>query len=521
MTDETPQDKIAVTETVEVDDADAVAFAKDLEAIDETPDAPEPAKATAPEADADDDSVTPPKFDEVDTGDNASAKSFVGEDPEVLNAIYARLIDEQGPTTFITNASIPGTYENVIVTAMRQSYPEAYRAQDAISDIPKDHRFSPINDDSHGDPIVKATFLKRMGNLKGAVLSGPEGLMRMRASRKRGQILRAPLFNSGFCLFMRTPNSDDIYNRLIRDCRLDTVFYGNQFGAHYFVYSHLLLMDRFASFLIDMVLQSNLKDFMKPQVLLDNILLPDVLVAMTYIAYSEWPDGYPHYEHACTNPDRLPDGTYCHHVETAIKADLLEFINVDWTRLNPDAVAHMTNCRKMTHTVSPEDIAAYRKNAGIVEKTFAFGDDIKITMAVPSLTDYLAAGAQFNNALTNDIQADNLKGIYEAAGFRKYRLYLAWVKSISTIDDTGEVIGVVTDKDNIASMLDDLLPEDTDGVIEKNALDYINDTPMTHIGYPVFKCPSCGYAPKTKSGYFTVDPIANFFTLLDQKLPVI
>lgn len=455
-----------------------------------------------------------------DIGDPMPARyvSLLGLPMDTLQGLFDARARQIGELKFLESAETPGTYDYAILNAIRQTFPETERTQDALALVPKDHQLSRKLIDGSGKTILgDATLRRNTTNYMDQPASGTLGTMRMRAGRRRGMLRRIPLYASGFYIDVRVPNLDDIFNGLIRKCRLDHQVYGNQFGAHYYMYNDLLMINNFAFFALDIIQRANLKGYTKAQVLLNNILLPDFLALMTYVAAMMWPDGYPDYIHACTRPTDAehPKGCDWHITK---KIDINEMVLTDFTRMNPDAVTHMSKCRTISHEVTEADLLTYRQNVGIKSEVIEF-EDLRIELYVPSVTDWIAAGEAFNSDLTNDIQADNMKGIYEALSFRSYRIFIPWIKSITVVDDNGSPLSFTDDKEDISEMLDDIQSEDVvDMELQKKIYDYINRMQITHVGYKVFKCPKCGFEPHTKSGYFTVDPCATFFTQSLRKL---
>lgn len=443
---------------------------------------------------------------------------FNGYDEDELTALYDERVRVLGAVQFVELAEKSGTYENILVEAIRNMSSESARIQDAISANPnKDKLTSVLVDPNTGKKILRSAWLRPSTGSETFTTGQSDYIAaRMRASREnRKSIKRIPLYNSGFAMDVRAVNGDDIYNGLIRKCRLDNTTYGSLFGAHYYMYANILLLQNFASFLLSIVVRANLENYEKAQVLLDGIYYPDIPAIFNHIASVIWEDGYPEYAHFCTRPidEAHPNG--CSHHEI-VKLDVDEMLQVDFPRMNSAAVEHMTKAMTITNMVSKDQQRAYL-NQFDFKKDIEF-KDMRLTMRIPTISDMLLYGEEFNKELTNEIQADNVKGIYDALAFRQYRLYLPWIEKLTLVNSKGEPTTSTTVSGAIAELLDDALSDDPERELGKRIYEYINAAGLSNVGYEVFACPKCGYMPKTKSGFFTVDPCRTFFTQAVRKL---
>lgn len=441
-----------------------------------------------------------------------------GYEESDLNALYDARVRQVGVVQFVEMAEKAGTYENILVEALRNLTSETMRIQDAIADNPNKDKLSPyMKDPATGKKVLRSAWLRASSSGENFTTGNPDYIAaRMRASREnRKSIKRIPLYNSGFALDVRAVNGDDIYNGLIRKCRLDNTKYGSLFGAHYYMYSNILLLQHFASFLLSIVVRANLENYEKAQVLLDGIYYPDIPYIFTQIASVMWENGYPEYAHFCTRPmdAEHPDGCSHHEILTL---DIDDMLQVDFPRMNTAAVEHMTRAMTITNTVTKGQQQEYLGQFGF-KQVIEF-KDVRLTMRIPTLSDMLLYGEEFNKELTNEIQADNVKGIYDAIAFRQYRLYLPWIEQLAFVDSKGVVTSTTNVSAAIAELLDDVLTDDPERELGKKIYDYINGVSLTNVGYEVFACPKCGYKPKTKSGFFTVDPCRTFFTQAVRRL---
>ncbi len=434
---------------------------------------------------------------------------------EELERIYQRRIEKLGAANFITSVRTQGSYDNILYFSITKAYSEPERVQDAIDMLSPeakaqfDYRLIKDNKVVLGPNVI--------GNMPGAgeTVSGVSGIVEMLSTRK-GKIRRIPLYNSGFSVDIRVPSPDEL-NTLISKCQLDTNEYGRTYGAHFYLYFDLLLKQHFITMVMNMVVGASHKDFKTPGVLLQSVKLQDFNALIMGIAALMYPDGYDDFKHICTRP---PSQTYpngCDHVET-VKADLTKMIRSNFQTLNPDAIRHVVKARNLATPVTSDEIKAYQVSLGYDGQTVTY-DGWRFTLVTPSLSDYLEAGALFNQDVLNEIEADNTQGIYNSVAFREMRPFIPWISRIESLDQDGNVLKTSLDKTVISFILDQTMFDSTyrEGLRSK-LIEYINTTQITHVCYPVFACPACGYEPHTKTGFFTVDPQNSFFTLAFRRL---
>ncbi len=438
-----------------------------------------------------------------------------GISTEEMEKTYQARLEKLGAANFITSVRTPGSYDNILYFSITKAYSEPDRIQDAVALISPDAReqfdYRLIKD---GKVILGPNVI---GNMPGAgeTVSGVSGIVEMLSTRK-GKIRRVPLYNSGFYIDIRAPSPDEL-NILINRCQLDTNEYGRSYGAHFYLYFDLILKEHFITMIMNMVVNASHKDFKTPGVLMQSIKLQDFNALITSVAALMYPDGYDDFKHICTRPHTQDHPNGCDHVET-VKIDLTKMIKTNFQALNPNAVQHMVKARNLGTPVTTDEIKAYQIALGYDGQTVIY-DTWRFTLTTPSLSDYMEAGALFNQDILNEVQADNTQGIYNSIAFREMRPFIPWIARVDALNDDGTVSKTTLDKTVISFILDQTMldPKYREGLRSK-LLDYINKTQLTHICYPVFACPACGYEPHTKTGFFTVDPQNSFFTLAFQRL---
>lgn len=437
---------------------------------------------------------------------------MIGTTREQLREIYELRLAQIGPEKFLAQAAVSGSYENILWFSLSNYSAEVERAADAISAIEDKDNFS-YRLEKDGKSVLGPTNFRPQKSTEIKMVSGESGMVDMLSTQK-GKIRRVPLYNSGFCLDLRSPNSDDL-SRMLRSCRADLEEYGRDFGSHFYAYADLLLKRAVFNTILSTTIGSSLKDWKKPGVLAQRLKLTDYDVILTHLAALMYPDGYPDFRHSCHRPIDAAHPVGCDHVET-VTADLTQLIHTNFPRLNEAAIAHMVKSRLSAEPIKVAALEAYHKELDLDGQVIRHGD-FEFTMTVPSMADYFSVGEAFYADLINEISANNRKEIYDAIAFRESRHYVPWIKRVTNVQ--GEQAGIVSeDKPVIAFVLDTIATEDPDRTLITKFITYINQAKLSHICYKSFPCAACGHEPVTPSGFVLVEPQHSFFILSTQKL---
>ena len=438
---------------------------------------------------------------------------LLGISRDELQQLYDTRVKQIGVQKFLMRAAESGSYEHLVWFSLNNYSTETERTQAAIEQIKDKGKFSEklLVD---GKVLLSSTNFREKKPTEPKLVSGEAGMIEMLQARK-GQIRRVPLYNSGFSIDIRNPNNDDL-SSMMRRCRADLDEYGREFGSHFYVYADLILKRTVFDCLLEMIIGSSLRDWKKPGVLAQRIKLPDYDVILANLVGLMYPTGYPDFRHTCTRPSDSDHPTGCDHV-TSITADATKLILTNWSAMNEAAVSHMVKSRQGVTPITTKELNDYYKELGFEETVVTF-DTYQFTMTVPSMADYFIAGEAFNSELLNEISANNRKEIYDAITFRECRLYLPWIKRLTSLTESGTVGSFTEDKTVIAFMLDTLSTEDKDKKLVHAFVDFINKSKLSMICYPIFACEQCGYTPPSKTGFLSVDPHHAFFIQSMQKL---
>lgn len=471
------------------------------------------------------DTVAPASFDvlqnELDKGtppELVGSITLLGYTPEQLDNLVRGRIDLVGQAPFILQArDNPGSYDNLIWFSAINSGTEIEREEDALSKLTDSQKKTfdyRLLDEEGKKLILGPGVVGALTSFNKKQVSGRDGALQLLGART-GRFRRFPLYNSGFSMDLRAPTIDEL-GTMLRNCRLDLDQFGRQWGAPFYMYYSFILMQNFADLLMGLVTSATIANFAKPGVIINTLKLSDVNALFTYVASLMYPKGYEGFKHFCSRPrdKTYPNG--CNHVES-LTIDPMKLARHKFACLSEEAIDHMTKARSPDTRFTKEQIDHYQDVLGFEGKELFF-DGFSFTLTVPTLSDYLICGQQFIKELTAEININDGEAVRETLSSRELRMYLPWIKRVSALNEEGEVLGFVEDPDGKSLILDQVMsnPEYTTGLRDK-LIDYISGTQITHIGYPVFTCPKCGYRADIKSGFFTVDAISSFFTVLLKK----
>lgn len=467
-----------------------------------------------------------PEEDSEDDPDEPSAPTANGiipiqtVDEATLDASYNAYIAMYGETQFRERAMISGSYENILFYQRAWESQEQKRSAQALDMVPKSHldkfnyKFADTEEGLRTGP--NAIAQKRTPVAPDQNVPDEIAILEMISTRK-GSTRSYPLYNSGLSITIRAPQRAEI-GTLLQRCRLDTLQYGRMFGAHYYLYFDFMIKKAFIDFLLPLIVTTSVKGDYKPDTLLRLIKLPDYNPIMADVAALMYPQGYDDFAHICSRPVDKDHPKGCQH-RVVEKADLTVMVRTDFAALSPDAIRHMSSIYNPKTRVTEEAVLGYQNEMlGFSGTTVEF-DNWRFTLRVPSLYDYLEAGERFNADLTNEVSADNVRGIYTAFGFNEMAAYLPWVEKVETIDGTtGEGIFSSPGRAAVQAALKMAMdkPEYVEQLRDK-IVDFINRVQLTHVCYPAPKCPACGHVPETKTGFVPVEVQNNFFTLAWQK----
>ena len=435
---------------------------------------------------------------------------------DMWNARKAAIGDEAA-TAAVQRA---GTYENFIaqIADNARKNMSAYLTNAVIDRLTDEERqmLAPrYIDEAHKIKVGSAPQRRLAPPTETQELKGTEGFLRMMMDSANA-IRRVTLLNSGFYIDIRAPVKEQLHDLVVR-MDLTIQEYGRWAGVYYFIYADIELKRLVAELLLSCVVSTNLRDGKNPAVMMEHFKLPDLLPAIMQLAHLMYPDGYPNFQHICTN-------TECRHT-SAHTVDLSKFVLHNFSRIPATALQKMSlpypGSGVGSNQVTGDRLKAYGAELGLSKK-LTFGK-YTFTMKVPSLADYFNYGDQFNIRLMEVHQASSSEEIVDGVEARMASIFTPWIERVEVHDDTvsdgndRRVTMTSQDPTTITPLLN-YLQSDSDGVNANRAFvkaltEYAADTQLSLVCTPAMPCPTCGTVPTTENGFFTVDPISCFFMM--------
>lgn len=469
------------------------------------------AESTAPATEAtayDDATVAMPEL-ESEAVVTTPVVFFEGYSIETLEDLYVKTALGLGAEVFVEKTKQAGSFENLLTLALYERSAESERALEAVErhvkrmQNPEKNFSDQLRDDegklvlTMGTPQAPAT-----PGSGPKTVAGEAGRLEF-AKRRRGAVRRIPLYNTGFQIVVCAPTPDQLYT-LINAMQSDFYTYGRDFGAHFHMYNDLLLKKAVVDMLSPrsggVTIQANFRAWDRGNNLIDQIRLHDLPHILTGLASTMFPDGY-RFKHFC-------DHEGCTHVEEHL-IDVRKLIRHDFAMMPPACIDKMRF--NNVDEANAEQTAEYRRQLH-GDTVVRFGD-LGFRLQVPSLAGYLAAGDEFIASMLRETQASTKRDVLSAVAYRQNRIFTPWVKEVMYYKADGTVELQTPDPMVISEELMAVQLEDTSGVFDRQMMDFMADSQVSHICYPAFKCPSCGNVPKTRNGFLTVDPIRSFFTM--------
>ena len=355
---------------------------------------------------------------------------------------------------------------------------------------------------------------------RGEIVTGAKALSALQRHVGLGGNFTVPLWHSGFWVTLK-PVMEEVWLELHRQIQtakseLGRDTYGLMLNASNGVTNEIIM--RYALLSIIRNSSKEVDDILKI------ISVHDINTLMWGYMSVMYPNGFNH-KVAC-----LADPTECTHiVEDILNVRRLLFVNKN--ALSDKQLSHMTSTAH--GSMSAESIQKYRAEMATHEErviTLCEGTDeeLKMTLRVPSAYEYFDSTNRWINSIgTKVIQslgADSSNQernvvIMQHAAASVMRKYTHFVKSI----DFG---GIINDQETIEEALTSLSTSiQLRNDFEKKINQYIEDTCISIVGVPDFKCPSCGKYQITDEGQpplqrsvVPLDITATFFMILVQRV---
>lgn len=360
-------------------------------------------------------------------------------------------------------------------------------------------------------PIVGDTVIYSPKKVFSEPLTGRRALVAYK-SRTRGEIRHVDLLESGFSVELRAPNIVE-QSSFIRSIATTEISYGRELGACYFSFADFVTKREAIFFVLSMVVNSTLQgwDDADYNTLLNSIRLPAFNHLLMQVAAAVYPKGYPNFRVICP---------VCGTITEPVNFDMSTCIRNRFSAVPKSCIGFLEKNRKQYGQITKANIDRYASDLGMDGKTIEI-DDMRYTLRVPTLAEYIETGAAVVTATLNDIRGSkDTNDTFIAVNSRSLLTYLPWISKLETLlyeDDDPSVEPIVSavfeDTDTISEILADLIGDaEHEAALSKQLLQYINDAQLSMVCYSPDKCSSCGEIPTTKTGMITLDPLSSFFT---------
>lgn len=345
---------------------------------------------------------------------------------------------------------------------------------------------------------------------------GERARLRIRSALNLGTVFHVPLWHSGFWLALKSPSEGnllELYRKIDAEkVSLGRTTYGLMF-SNGTSYTTRLLLD----FVVDHIYEStfSLKD---GDDIRNYIRIPDLPLLIWGMACATWPNGF-QYQRSC-----IADPEKCKHVIQE-KLNLSKLLWTDTTALTERQVKHMSN--RQRHTVDAESVKRYVDEFIVgQDRKVEISDQLSVILRIPTAVEHIDAGYRWINTIEENYgrsmsQSEETRDEYllKQGKATTMRQYAHLVQGI-------EVNGVLYDEQEvIEDTLNDLTADDTiRNTFMEKAMRYLDDSVVSLIAIPTYKCPSCGKEqPSKKDGtrfpsLLPMDVNQTFFTLLVQRL---
>jgi len=367
------------------------------------------------------------------------------------------------------------------------------------NDLGKRENYKTLNNkpEYEGTPLVSKNLV-----INKRVKSSKAGLMKLSQKVGIGSNIHIPLWHSGFWITYMPMVDEEIIN-LELELVSEIARIGKETNALIFSNYNVLFADVILKHFKKKIVDSSLA-LEDGQDILDYININDIYTIALFMAKSMYPHGI-HVVIPCSNTTILDDkGIPKCSYKARLKIDLNEVFWVDESKLTVEHKQLMS--KKTPRSVTIDDVIKYQDTlptSGEIEKSFTTDNgDITIVLGPVSVNEYLESGRLFIEDLRdkaieiiknnknvgdeNDAERLILSSIF-------LNVYSHYIKKIP-IDDA--VITDLADKKDALNMLtsNKALSNDIMDMIKS----YIDNSLISIVGVPKFKCPVCSSEQTTK-----------------------
>lgn len=355
---------------------------------------------------------------------------------------------------------------------------------------------------------------------EGELLTGDRAMFQVMGALGLGSIIQIPLWHSGIWVSIKAPSDSEL---LLLDQRLgdEKILLGNSTSGLLYSNNSVFLNNHLINFAIDHIYDSTLKDS-TPENLRKVLRSNDIPILIWGLACSIYPNGYPHARPCIAEPSK------CQHVTET----MLYLPRLCWTdkgALTKAQVKHMVN-RRSKHSI--ETVQAYQDAHQQGEKRVVkLNDSLSIVLKVPNITEYIKSGFEWIEGITEMIDSNfgtSLRGedrdrrIMAQGNVTTMRQHAHWIDKF-LLTEEGKDPSVIESRETVDRLLSNLSGEEAirTKVFEEIGK-FIDDSTISLIGIPRYKCSSCGKpqgSSEEDGGHRFIIPIdvANLFFTLQRR----
>lgn len=355
---------------------------------------------------------------------------------------------------------------------------------------------------------------------RGAVISGSQAVNAVQRHLGIGGSFTAILPHSGFYITLKPPLEETLLELNRQMHNIKTEVGRTTYGLMLDSYSGLI-NELFVRFALGEMQRNSVKDV---DDLLKIISVHDINILIWAYICTIYPNGYNHRAGCIADPSKC-----AHVVEDLINVRRLFFMNSE--RFSEEQLKHLTS--SSSASMSADSVMKYReemrkRESKVIVLCEGTEEETRVTMRVPSAHEYFDStnrwvqgiGVKVIEALGADSSFNERNQlITEHAASTRMRKYSHWVEKI-------DIGAVIVERESIENTLDAMSSSiSLRNEFEEKVAKYVEETCISLIGVPDWKCPSCGQYQITEEG---TDPLSRsivgidvpmtFFTTLVQRV---
>jgi hypothetical protein len=336
----------------------------------------------------------------------------------------------------------------------------------------------------------------------------------IRAHLKLGTPFQLPLWHSGFWVTFSSPSEVAILD-LYRQIADDKVNIGRATFGQSFSNAMVYTNKRLVEFALSHVMSSTLN--VPNEELIKHIRLPDLNLLIWGITCAIWPSGF-QYRRPCT-----AEPTSCNHVVHE-KINLARINAVDNTQFTPWQVAHMS--KRSAAGMTLETVQRYVSEFTIGQNRVVKIKNVSFELTMPTIENNLLDGMAWIDSIENDYAealttdlTQREQHLMDRSKATAMRQFTHFVSKIILSDELS-----FSEKEIIQTTLDDLSQDDViRTTFEKEITKFVDDSLVSFLGIPAYKCPGCGQRqpiPKRMKQYdlIPIDAGQSFLSLTGQRV---